>query len=130
MFLDKFPAVVQQRTGVRGILLSAALLAMFLNGCVVTESQKTPVVVAAPAPTPTKLSALTAEADTILKAAEQSVIEARIKRALWTAAVAELERARSAAKVFDSVATSRHAREVIALCGLSVAQLSAAPVSW
>ncbi len=106
------------------------LLAMLLNGCVVTESQKAPVVVAAPEPPAPKPLALTDEAETILKAAEQSVIEARIKRALWTAAVAELERARAASKVFDSVVTSRHAREVIVLCGLSVAQLSAAPVSW
>lgn len=130
MFLDKFSAVARQHTGVRGILFSAALLAMLLNGCVVTESQKTPVVVAIPAPPPSKPLALTEEAETILKAAEQSVIEARIKRALWTAAVTELERARAASKMFDSVATSRHAREVITLCGLSVAQLSAAPVSW
>ena len=130
MFLAKFPAVAQQRLGMREILFSAALIAMLLNGCVVTESQKTPVVVATPEPPPPKPLALTDEAETILKAAEQSVIEARIKRALWTAAVAELERARTASKVFDSVATSRHAREVIALCGLSVAQLSAAPVSW
>ena len=130
MFLDKFPAVAQQRAGVSGILFLVALFSMLLSGCVVTESQKTPIVVVVPEPPPPKPSALTVEADTILKAAEQSVIEARIKRALWTAAVAELERARAAAKVFDSVATSRHAREVIALCGLSVAQLSAAPVSW
>ena len=130
MFLAKFPAVIQQRSDGRGILFSAALLVMLLNGCVVTESPKTAVLVVTPEPLTPKPAALTAEADTILKAAEQSVIEARIKRALWTAAVAELERARAASKVFDSVATSRHAREVIALCGLSVAQLSAAPVNW
>ena len=130
MFLVKFPVVARQRSIVSGILLSASLLAMLLNGCVVTENQKTPVVVAIPLPPPPKPLALTEEAETILKAAEQSVIEARIKRALWTAAVSELERARTASKVFDSVATSRHAREAIVLCGLSVAQLSAAPVSW
>ena len=79
------------------------------------------------APKPT---ALTEEADAALKAAGQSVIEARIKRSLWTAAVEELKKAQVAAKNFDSVATLAHAREVIALCGLSIAQLSSAPVKW
>ena len=77
-----------------------------------------------------KPTMLTEDAGSALEAAEQSVNEARIKRALWTAAVDELTRARSAAKAFDSVATLQHAREVIALCGLSIAQLSAAPVKW
>lgn len=93
------------------------------------EAPKAPVVVAPEAPPP-KPVALTEEADSVLKAAEQSVTEARIKRALWTAAVVELERARTAARTFDSAATITHAREVIALCGLSIAQLSSAPVKW
>ena len=75
-------------------------------------------------------TALTAEAASALQAAEQSVTEARVKRALWTAAVEELTRARAAAITFDSVATLRHAQETVALCGLSIAQLSAAPVKW
>jgi hypothetical protein len=74
--------------------------------------------------------ALSAEADAALQAAEQSVIEARVKRALWTAAVDELKRARAAALQFDSIATLRYARESIALCELSIAQLSRPPVKW
>lgn len=129
LFLAKFPVPVQQVSGARRIVFASVLSAAFLSGCAVQEAPKIPVaaVPAAPEPKPT---ALTDEADTALKAAEQSVTEARIKRALWTAAVEELERARSAAKGFDSVATLRHAREAITLCGLSIAQLSAAPVTW
>ena len=102
---------------------------MFLHGCAVQELPKIPVAVvpATVAPTPIALSA---EADTALQAAEQSVIEARVKRALWTAAVEELKRARATAKEFDSMATMRHARESIALCELSIAQLSRPPVKW
>ena len=74
--------------------------------------------------------ALTDAAEAALKTAEQSVIEARVKRALWIAAVEELKRARSAAQVFDSDTALRHAREVIALCDLSIAQLSKPPVKW
>ena len=94
------------------------------------EAPKAPTVVIPVVVAPPKPTALSEEADTTLKAAEQSVTEARIRRALWTAAVEELERARAAAKVLDSDATLRHAREVIALCGLSIAQLSAPPVKW
>ena len=109
--------------------LWGGVLAMFLHGCAVQELPKIPVAVvpATVAPTPIALSA---EADTALQAAEQSVIEARVKRALWTAAVEELKRARAAAKEFDSMATMRHARESIALCELSIAQLSKPPVKW
>jgi hypothetical protein len=71
----------------------------------------TPVVTVAPA-VPAVLSA---EADAALKAAELSVNEARLKRALWTAAVKQLGPARDA-RAFDSAATLSHAREVIALC--------------
>ena len=112
----------------REVVFANALLAVFLSGCAIQEAPKIPVAIpeiALPAAT-----ALTEEADATLKAAEQSVVEARIKRALWTAAVEELDRARKAAKSFDSVATLLHAREAIALCGLSIAQLSAPPVKW
>jgi hypothetical protein len=73
---------------------------------------------------------LSAEADAALKAAELSVNEARLKRALWTAAVKQLGLARDAARVFDSATTLSHAREAIALCNLSLQQLSAPPVKW
>jgi hypothetical protein len=110
-------------------MLVAGVLSVLLVGCAVQEAPKipAPVVVEIPQPKPVALSD---EADAALKTAEQSVTEARVKRALWTAAVVELERARSAAKIFDSAATIKHAREVVALCGLSIAQLSAAPVKW
>ena len=94
------------------------------------EAPKAPAAVIPVVTAPAKPILLTEEAESTLKAAEQSVTEARIRRALWTAAVEELERARAAAKGFDSGATLRHAREVIALCGLSIAQLSAPPVKW
>ena len=86
-----------------------------------------PPVLPAAMPKPTALSA---EAASVLQAAEQSVIDARAKQALWSAAVMQLELARAAAREFDSEATLRHAREVIALCVLSVQQMSAPPVKW
>lgn len=96
------------------------------------ESEKpTPVsaavVPAAPPPAPTSLNT---EAASTLKAAEQSVIEARVKRVLWSAAIEQLAEARKAAKVFDSEATLRHAKEVIALCELGSKQAQLPPVAW
>jgi len=111
-------------------LLSAGLVAVFLCGCAVQEGPKIPVVVVPAVVVVPKPIALSAEADAALQAAEQGVIEARVKRALWTAAVEELKRARAAAQEFDSIATMRHARESIALCELSIAQLSKPPVKW
>lgn len=101
-----------------------------VGACVAPEAPRVTVpvtVIAPPAPAPTVLSA---EAAAALQAAEQSVIDARVKRALWTSAVEELGRARSAAKIFDSTATLAHSKEVVALCALSVQQISAAPVKW
>ncbi len=96
------------------------------------DSQKTepaPIAVApaAPPPAPTSLSA---EAENTLKTAEQSVIEARVKRVLWSTAVEQLAQAKAAAKIFDSEATLKHAKEVIALCDLSSRQAQLAPVAW
>ena len=104
-----------------------------LGGCAsMFDSQKSapaPIVAApiAPPPAPTSLNA---EATNTLKAAEQSVIEARVKRVLWSAAAMQLIEARKAAKVFDSEATLKHAKEVIALCELSSKQAQIAPVVW
>jgi len=111
------------------MVFASFLLAAFLSGCAVPQAPPAPLAAVPLAPVP-KPTVLTEEADSALRAAEQSVTEARIKRALWAAAVEELERARTAAKGFDSVSTLRHAREAIVLCGLSIAQLSAAPVTW
>ena len=108
---------------------AGVLLAALVSGCAVQEAPKAPVAVILEAPAP-KPVALTEDAANALNVAEQSVIEARIKRALWTVAVEELQRARSAAQGFDSLTTLRHAREAIALCELSIAQLSEAPVKW
>ena len=88
-----------------------------------------PVTVPAPV-AKVSINALNAEADSALKAAEQSVVEARIQRALWIAAVDELAKARAAAKIFDSEATLKHARETISLCNLSLQQKQAPPVTW
>ncbi|MEO8102885.1 MAG: hypothetical protein ABI790_10175 [Betaproteobacteria bacterium] len=101
-----------------------------VGGCVAPEAPKPEPVkpaVVAPVARPTEL---TAEADSALKAAEQSVIEARIKRALWTAAVEHLNKARAAAREFDSDATLIHAKEVVALCALSIKQTALPPVKW
>ena len=129
LFFTNFLAALAHRSVVRTSVFACVLLGGFLSGCAVQEPPPIPVaiIVAAPPPKPV---ALTDEADKTLKAAEQSVTEARIKRALWTAAVVELERARTAAKGFDSVVTLQHAREAIALCGQSIAQLSKPPVTW
>lgn len=89
-----------------------------------------PVPVPIAAPVPPRPTVLTEEAETALRAAEQSVSDARARRILWTTAVMQLELARAAAREFDSEATLRHAREAIALCELSVQQLSAPPVKW
>jgi hypothetical protein len=106
--------------------------AIFMGGCTsIFDSQKTapaPIVVAPPAPpAPTSL---TAEAENTLKTAEQSVIEAKVKRVLWSAAVEQLAQAKAAAKIFDSETTLKHAKEVIALCDLSSKQAQSAPVAW
>lgn len=128
LFLTKFAVAALKSPDARGGVLISLLLAVLVGGCAVQEAPKMPVVV--PVTLAPKPVALTAEADAALKAAEQSVTEARIKRALWIAAVEELKRAQAAAKDFDSVATLAHASETIALCSLSVAQLSKAPVKW
>lgn len=112
--------------------MAAASLGMlgFVGGCVAPEAPKPVPVVPVVVQPEIKPVALSEEADAALKAAEQSVIEARVKRALWTAAVEHLNKARAAAKVIDSVATLRHAKETVALCELSIKQLALPPVSW
>ena len=110
-------------------MCAPVLLAWLAAGCAVQEAPKS-TITAVPEVVLQRPAALTAEAGSALQAAEQGVIEARIKRALWIAAVEELSRARASAKKFDSAATLRHAREAILLCELSIAQLSKAPVKW
>jgi hypothetical protein len=129
LFLNNFVFRTSRSPLARGVAYTGVLLTTLLAGCATPEAPQIPAVVV-PVAVPAAPTALSEEADATLKAAEQSVLEARIKRALWTAAVEELNRARLAAKGFDSVATLRHAREAIALCELSIAQLSKAPVTW
>ncbi|MBL8519914.1 MAG: hypothetical protein JNK75_04515 [Betaproteobacteria bacterium] len=86
-----------------------------------------PLAQPAPPPAPTSLLP---EAEEALAAAEQKVIEARVKRSLWIPAIEQLHKARAAAQRFDSAATLAHAKEVIALCTLSIAQLESPPVRW
>lgn len=105
-----------------GVLLGA--------GCALTPPPSPPArapVVVAPPPPPT---ALTAEAEAALNAAERNVAEARDKRILWSSAMAQLDLARSAAKSFDSATTLARAKEVSALCELAARQTSAPPVKW
>ena len=102
-----------------------------LSACATIPEPATAEAVTAPAPVAkVPINALNAEADSALKAAEQSVVEARIQRALWIAAVDELAKARAAAKIFDNEATLKHARETISLCNLSLQQKQAPPIIW
>lgn len=104
-------------------------IAVGLSGCATTPPPlAAPTVVAEPVSV--KPAALSVDADNALKAAEQTVIETRVRRALWTAATDQLNRARAAAKIFDSDLTLKHAREVIALCQLSLQQKQSPPVTW
>ncbi len=106
-------------------------LTQFIGGCAISDSLRVQPAAPAMAATPiVKPTALTPEAEATLQAAEQSVIEARIKRSLWTAAVEQLKKARTAAQAFDSAATLEHAKEVVALCSLSIKQLELPPVKW
>ncbi len=111
-----------------GPALRMLLTACFLSACAWQNAPDTaPAVMPAPAAKPT---ALTADAATALRAAEQSIEDARAKGALWTSALRQLELARAAAREFDSEATLAHAREAVTLCGLSARQLSEPPVKW
>jgi hypothetical protein len=116
----------------KGIGMAAASMSLLglVGGCVAPEppkAQQVAPVVIVPIAKPITLSV---EADSALKAAEQSVIEARVKRALWTAAVEQLNKARAAAQILDSSATLAHAKEVVALCALSIKQTALPPVKW
>jgi hypothetical protein len=116
----------------RGSLLAAATMGLLgiVGGCVAPEPPKAGAVAPAAVSPVANPTALTAEADSALKAAEQSVIEARVKRALWTAAVEHLNKARAAAQVFNSTGTLEHAKEVVLLCELSIKQTALPPVKW
>lgn len=112
------------------VLISPILL---LALCACTTSSEPTTIVPATILAPnakTPANALSAEADNALKTAEQNVVEARIQRALWIAAVEELDKARAAAKALDSEGTLKHAREVILLCALSLQQKQVPPVAW
>jgi len=108
---------------------SMSLLGL-VGGCATPEAPKVEPVKPAVVVPVTRPAELTAEADSALKAAEQSVVEARVKRALWIAAEVHLQKARAAAEVFDSTATLMHAKEVVALCALSIQQTTLPPVKW
>ncbi|HEX9390441.1 MAG TPA: hypothetical protein VF928_03920 [Usitatibacteraceae bacterium] len=116
-----------------GLGIVGGLLLFTLGACTVPQTPPTSVVLLpppAPVRTEAPATALSPEADSALKDAEQNVREARAQRALWIAAVEELQKARAAARVFDSEATLAHAREVVTLCALSLQQKQAPPVSW
>lgn len=112
-------------------LLTGLVVCIGAAGCAMQAPPPVaaPVAAAMPEPPP-KPTALSQEAEDALAAAEQKVIEARIKRSLWIPAVEHLNKARAAAKKFDSDATMQHAKEAIALCILSIAQLDSPPVRW
>ncbi len=120
---------MQNNVSTKFLLIASVVLG--IGGCALQGPAPTPAPapVAAPTPPP-KPTALSAEAADTLTAAEQKVIEARVKRSLWIPAVEQLNKAREAAGRFDSEATILHAREAIALCTLSIAQLESPPVRW
>ena len=117
---DRFGSVV-------GMLLITA--AVGISGCATSPPPLSTLIVIAE-PVSVKPTVLSVDADNALKAAEQTVIETRVRRALWTAATDQLNRARAAAKILDSDLTLKHAREVIALCQLSLQQKQSPPVTW
>lgn len=91
----------------------------------------TPIAVATPRslPTPATPIALSADAVAALNAAEARIVDARKMRTLWPSAVVELDKARAAAKVFDSTRTIAFAQEVISLCEESLKQRQAPGVT-
>ena len=114
-----------------GLVCSVVVSVVFsLSGCVTAPAPVANIPPTMVEPAPAKPTTLSIEADNALKAAEQTVIETRVRRALWTAAAEHLERARAAAKRLDSDLTLKNAREVIALCQLSLQQKQSPPVTW
>jgi hypothetical protein len=107
-----------------------AFVVLGIAGCVAPEAPKIAAPPPAPVPVAVVPKSLSTEADAALKAAEQSVVEARVRRTLWTAAVEQLDKARAAAKQLDSAATLAHATEVVTLCELALRQAKAPPVKW
>ena len=112
------------------VLMPMCVGVIALSGCVTAPATVAVAPVATPIIAPAKPTVLTTEADNALKAAEQTIIETRVRRALWSAATEQLDRARAAAKTFDSDLTLKHAREAIALCQLSLQQKKSPPVTW
>ena len=112
------------------MMASSSIVVFGLSGCITAPvpPESLPAVIAQPAPA--KPSTLSIEADNALKAAEQTVIETRVRRALWTAATEHLESARVAARSLNSDLTLKHAREAIALCQLGLQQKQSPPVIW
>ena len=114
----------------RRLTFSFAAFGAVLGGCVALTPPTVTIAPPVAASVPAAPTMLTAEAEAALNDAENSVREARVKRALWIAAVEELDKARAAANRFDSAATLTHAREAVELCVLSIKQLSAPLVKW
>ncbi len=112
------------------MMASSGIMVFSLSGCITAPvpPASLPAVIAQPAPA--MPSTLSIEADNALKAAEQTVIETRVRRALWTAATEHLESARVAARSLNSDLTLKHAREAIALCQLGLQQKQSPPVIW
>ena len=111
------------------LMVLSLMSALMMSGC------STPAdIIAAPkvivVSVPWSPTVLSAEADNALKAAEQTVVETRVRRALWTAATEQLALARGAAKIFDSENTLKHAREAIVLCQSGLQQKLLPPVTW
>jgi hypothetical protein len=115
------------------LLCICSALPMLNSGCAFNPFQIKPPVLATQEikaviqVAPTELSV---EATQALLAAEKKISEARNSLALWISAVEKLTLARQAATVYDSDKTMQLARETVALCELSLAQMKLPLVSW
>ena len=112
------------------VVIPIAIGIVALCGCITAPAPMVVAPTVVPMVAPATASTLTVEADNVLKAAEQTIIETRVRRAVWTAATEQLDRARAAAKIFNSDLTLKHAREAIALCQRSLQQKQSPPVIW
>ncbi len=107
-----------------------AALGLLLSACETVEPPPTAVEPVAMIPAPQRPTKLTLEAEAALTLAEQSVIEARVKRTMWSAAWEALQQAHASAKIFDSEATLRYAKSATEFCNLGLKQTESPAVNW
>lgn len=116
----------------RRIVRRVTLLAVLglLPACETVAPPPVAVVPVVAISLPQRPTMLTAEAEAALTLAEQSMIEARVKRTMWSAAWEALQQARASAKIFDSEATLRYAKSATEFCNLGLKQVESPAVNW